>query len=84
MKELGNWPVITPNWTAPNFSVEYLLGKIRGVYNEGFIIEQWVGPDDKNSSVNIVQVNLMFSDYLILKFKKLRLLHSYCVILFVR
>lgn len=61
LAELGGWPVITPNWVVPNFSVEHLLGKIRGIYNEGYIIDQWVGPDDKNSSVNIIQVNLIFS-----------------------
>lgn len=59
LADLGGWPVITPNWVAPNFSLEYLLGTIRGLYNEGYIIDQWVGPDDKNSSVNIIQVNLI-------------------------
>lgn len=60
LAELGGWPVITPNWMAPNFSIERLLGKIRGIYNEGYIIEQWVAADDKNSSVNIIQVNLNY------------------------
>ncbi|XP_023018621.1 M13 family metallopeptidase neprilysin 1 [Leptinotarsa decemlineata] len=57
LKQLGDWPVITQNWTAPSFSVEVLIGLIRSHYNEGFIIEQWVGPDDKNSSVNIIQMD---------------------------
>lgn len=60
LKQLGGWPVITENWITPNFSIEHLLGRIRGVYNEGFIIEQWVGPDDKNSSMNIIQVSIRF------------------------
>ncbi|KAJ8981669.1 hypothetical protein NQ317_017290 [Molorchus minor] len=40
-------------------SLEVLLGRIRGNYNEGYLIEQWVGPDDKNSSVNIIQMDQM-------------------------
>ncbi|KAG5890126.1 hypothetical protein JTB14_027793 [Gonioctena quinquepunctata] len=57
LKQLGGWPVTTENWTAPSFSVEVLIGLIRSHYNEGYIIEQWVGPDDKNSSVNIIQLD---------------------------
>lgn len=37
-------------------TVENLLGKIRGDYNQPIIIEQYVGPDDRNSSHNIIQV----------------------------
>ncbi|XP_023311755.1 neprilysin-1-like [Anoplophora glabripennis] len=59
LNNLGGWPVTQPNWTAPAFSTEVLLGQIRGQYNEGFLIEQWVGPDDKNSSVNIIQMDQM-------------------------
>lgn len=58
LRDLGGWPVTQPEWTAPPFSTEVLLGRIRGQYNEGFLIEQWVGPDDKNSSMNIIQVRL--------------------------
>nr|CAI5862815.1 unnamed protein product [Callosobruchus analis] len=54
--QLGGWPVLSNNWTAPSFSIETLLGYIRSTYNEAYIIEQWVGPDDKNSSANILQV----------------------------
>ncbi|EFA09825.2 neprilysin-1 [Tribolium castaneum] len=59
LEGLGGWPVTKPDWTPPSFSIEVLLGKIRGVYNEGVLIEQWVGPDDKNSSVNIIQMDQM-------------------------
>ncbi|CAH2003353.1 unnamed protein product [Acanthoscelides obtectus] len=55
--QLGGWPVLNSNWTAPSFSVETLLGIIRSNYNEGYVIEQWVGPDDKNSSNNILQID---------------------------
>jgi membrane metallo-endopeptidase-like protein 1 len=56
LEVLGGWPVTAPDWKPPDFSIETLLGRIRGVYNEGVLVEQWVGPDDKNSSVNIIQV----------------------------
>ena len=36
-------------------TIENLLGKIRGDYNQPIIIEQFVGPDDRNSSHNIIQ-----------------------------
>jgi hypothetical protein len=56
LASLGGWPVTQPNWEPPDFSVETLLGRLRGEFNEGVLIEQWVGPDDKNSSANILQV----------------------------
>ena len=56
LKLLGGWPVLDAGWSPPNFGVETLLGRLRGDYNQGVLIEQWVGPDDKNSSVNIIQV----------------------------
>ncbi|CAG9819313.1 unnamed protein product [Phaedon cochleariae] len=57
LSQLGGWPVITKNWKSPTFSIEVLIGLIRSHYNEGFLIEQWVGPDDKNSSLNIIQMD---------------------------
>ncbi|KAL3268210.1 hypothetical protein HHI36_007334 [Cryptolaemus montrouzieri] len=59
LRSFGGWPVTTNNWTPPKSGIEVLLGKIRGVYNEGILIEQWVGPDDKNSSANIIQIDQM-------------------------
>ncbi|CAL4073689.1 unnamed protein product [Meganyctiphanes norvegica] len=59
MDSLGGWPVTKENWTSPNFSVEALIGKLRGTYNQGILIDQWVGPDDKNSSVNVIQLDQM-------------------------
>ncbi|KAK6631135.1 hypothetical protein RUM43_014231 [Polyplax serrata] len=59
LKSLGGWPVATRDWKPPSFSVETLLGKLRGDYNEGVLIEQWVGPDDKNSSAHILQLDQM-------------------------
>ncbi|KAL1491391.1 hypothetical protein ABEB36_011995 [Hypothenemus hampei] len=59
LDSLGGWPVTQPTWNPPNSSIEQLLGQIRGVYNEGYLVDQWVGPDDKNSSVNIIQMDQM-------------------------
>jgi membrane metallo-endopeptidase-like protein 1 len=54
---LGGWPAVEGElWQEPLYPVEELLGTLRGEYNEGVLLEQWVGPDDKNSSTNILQV----------------------------
>ncbi|XP_012139304.2 neprilysin-1 [Megachile rotundata] len=60
LEYLGGWPVVVgPSWKPPPYSVEVLLGRLRGEYNEGVLLEQWVGPDDKNSSANILQLDQM-------------------------
>uniref|UniRef100_A0A0A9W738 Membrane metallo-endopeptidase-like 1 n=3 Tax=Lygus hesperus TaxID=30085 RepID=A0A0A9W738_LYGHE len=60
LAKLGGWPVVVgPTWRPPSGSLEQLLGTLREKYNEGVLIEQWIGPDDKNSSVNIVQLDQM-------------------------
>ncbi|XP_055597323.1 neprilysin-1-like isoform X2 [Uranotaenia lowii] len=57
LKTLGGWPVIEKQWIPPNTSVEHLLGLLRGVYSEPVLVELYVGADDKNSSVNILQID---------------------------
>uniref|UniRef100_A0A182REY2 Neprilysin, neutral endopeptidase 1 n=1 Tax=Anopheles funestus TaxID=62324 RepID=A0A182REY2_ANOFN len=57
LKKLGGWPVIEKNWTVPNTSIEHLLGKLTGEYDEPGLVELYVGADDKNSSMNIIQVD---------------------------
>ena len=56
VKLLGGWPVIETNWRPPNMSLELLMGTLRGEYSEPVLIELYVGADDKNSSMNILQV----------------------------
>lgn len=56
LKSLGGWPVIEPSWKQPNISIETLMGILRGEYSEPVLIELYVGADDKNSSINILQV----------------------------
>ena len=55
LASLGGWPVATPDWRPPHHALEVLLGRLREL-SEGLLFQQWVGPDDKNSSVNILQV----------------------------
>nr|XP_018908298.1 PREDICTED: neprilysin-2-like [Bemisia tabaci] len=57
LESLGGWPVTTSEWTPPPFAVEYLFGRLKAEFNEGVLVEQWVGPDDKNSSMNILQLD---------------------------
>lgn len=59
LKSLGGWPVIErSDWKSPpKFSKERLFGTLRGEYSESVLIELFVGADDKNSSVNIIQLD---------------------------
>lgn len=66
---MGGWPVTEKDWKIPAFSIEYLLGHLRGEYSEAVLIELYVGADDKNSSVHILQVGLGWGDPLIPLFK---------------
>ncbi|XP_071635770.1 neprilysin-1 isoform X4 [Temnothorax longispinosus] len=63
LERLGGWPaVVGTSWRPPPYPLEVLLGRLRGEYNVGVLMEQWVGPDDKNSSVNILQASLPEAD----------------------
>ncbi len=57
IERLGGWPVLEKNWKPPNTSIEKLMGCLRGEYSEPVLIELYVGADDKNSSVNILQLD---------------------------
>ncbi|KAL0112027.1 hypothetical protein PUN28_013327 [Cardiocondyla obscurior] len=60
LEYLGGWPVVVgSSWRPPSYPLEVLLGRLRGEYNIGVLLEQWVGPDDKNSSANILQLDQM-------------------------
>ncbi|KAE8739548.1 hypothetical protein FOCC_FOCC014968 [Frankliniella occidentalis] len=56
LTSLGGWPVTVPGWKPPEYPLEVLLGRLREL-SEGVLFQQWVGPDDKNSSVNILQLD---------------------------
>ena len=56
LEELGGWPITgSPLWKEEEFDLIDLLVKLR-LYNNKILVDQWVGPDDKNSEVNIIQV----------------------------
>lgn len=58
LKSLGGWPVIERDWRPPeDLSVERVMGQLRLNYSEPVMIELYVGADDKNSSVNILQMD---------------------------
>ena len=66
MKELvnsfGGWPVADKRWSSnTNISMEELLGQLKHELNEGILFEVWVGPDDKNSSLHVIQVCIPFA-----------------------
>lgn len=57
LKSLGGWPVIDPDWKGPNMTIEELIGTLRGTYGEPVLVELYVGADDKNSSIHILQID---------------------------
>lgn len=57
LKSYGGWPLLEKHWKKPNQSIEQLMGEMRSELNEHFLISVLVGPDDKNSSVNILLVD---------------------------
>ena len=65
VSELGGWPVTMSDWREPP-SMEKVLGEVRKLVNSGFLIDAWVGPDDRNSDQYILQVK--HTKYLIFKY----------------
>lgn len=57
LERLGGWPVTKTDWQPPSFSVEALLGRLRGEFGEPVLMDMFVGADDKNSSVHILQLD---------------------------
>ncbi|XP_033763909.1 neprilysin-1-like [Pecten maximus] len=57
LEHLGRWPVVDDLWSAEDFHLEEVLAKMRGIYNAPILIDCWVGADDKNSSLNIIQLD---------------------------
>ena len=55
---MGGWPVLDPDWLSRSgdWNVEMVIGRVRGAYNFQILIESWVAADDKNSSINVIQV----------------------------
>ena len=53
---LGGWPVTQHQWTAPP-SLEVTVANIRKLFNTGVLVDLWVGPDDRDSEKNVVQID---------------------------
>ena len=59
IKTLGGWPVATPEWDAdsdPVPSLEILTAMLKRKFTLGVLLEEWIGPDDKHSGDNVIQV----------------------------
>ena len=56
---LGGWPVtVGPQW-RPRVNLESVLGLLKRNFTLGALVEEWVGPDDRNSDVHIIQIDQM-------------------------
>ena len=58
LEDLGGWPLtfLDRSWSPPP-SLEISVAKIRKKFNTGVLVDLWVGPDDRDSEVNIVQID---------------------------
>ena len=60
LNSLGGWPVITPDWDEKSSSVpklETLVATLKRKFTLGVLLEEWIGPDDKHSGANVIQVS---------------------------
>ena len=60
LNSLGGWPVITPGWDEKSSSVpklETLVATLKRKFTLGVLLEEWIGPDDKHSGANVIQVS---------------------------
>ena len=57
--QLGGWPVTFPHgeWTPPESGLEVIIAIVRKRYNAGILVDLWVGPDDRNSDLHVVQID---------------------------
>ena len=63
LDELGGWPVLDSTW-CPSHSLEKVIGIIKRNFTVGVLVEEWIGPDDRDSKRHIIQV---FSSFLFLQ-----------------
>ena len=58
LEELGGWPItfVDTEWNPPE-SLEVTVAQIRKRFNTGVLVDIWVGPDDRHSDTNVVQVD---------------------------
>ena len=58
LRGLGGWPVISNDWDRSNWTLEVVLGHLKGKHKEAVLIQMMVATDDKNSSAHIMQVKV--------------------------
>ena len=61
IETLGGWPVTTPGWDENNENVpslEKLIAMLKRKFTLGVLLEEWIGPDDKHSENNVIQVDI--------------------------
>ena len=58
LSDLGGWPLtfLDEDWTPPG-SLEVTIAMIRKKFNTGVLVDLWVGPDDRDSEVNVIQID---------------------------
>ena len=57
IEQLGAWPVTDSEWDSDKaIDLEILVAVIKRNFTLGVLIEEWVGPDDRNSEKHIIQV----------------------------
>ena len=57
IKDLGGWPVTDPTWDPDHApQLELMMAVIKRNFTLGVLVEEWVGPDDRNSQKHIIQI----------------------------
>lgn len=56
IENLGGWPAANKSWDRSDFGLEKSLARVRRDFSIGILIEIMVSTDDRNSSLNIIQV----------------------------
>jgi membrane metallo-endopeptidase-like protein 1 len=59
IEKLGGWPVTDSAWDQNKvIDLEILLAVIKRNFTLGVLVEEWVGPDDRDSREHIIQVHV--------------------------
>ncbi|XP_014272262.1 neprilysin-4 isoform X3 [Halyomorpha halys] len=56
LKQLGDWPMITPAWNETQFDWLWLMANLR-LFNNDVLVSEWVGPDIKNSDEYVIHLD---------------------------
>lgn len=56
LRDIGGWPVLDATWDEAKFDWVSQAATLR-LLNNRVLINQWVSSDDKNSSINVIQLD---------------------------